>query len=171
MVRLIRVPPPSPFLEEACALCKQPFAPGDEVVVCPMDEARHHVQCWQANQNRCSALGCNGRGEVEPETAVPPTPSSQPPPGDARVVTVQSPGQRSKVITMPSTQYGCSYTCLLLSIAIAILLFSVGCFGLWLIADYVVGCGLHMDYGGLSCPPTATPTLMPGLLFPFGLLW
>lgn len=157
MIRPVRIPPPSPFLEEACALCKQPFAPNDEVVVCPVDEARHHVQCWRANHNKCSAFGCRGQGEVA-ETAESPTTTE---PTSTRVVTLQSPSseQRSKIITMPSTQYGCGYNCLLISIAITILIFAFSCFGLWLIADSLMGCGT--DYIGPFCiPPTPTPLSM-----------
>jgi hypothetical protein len=126
-----------------CALCRHPFAPGDEIIICPEDGARHHAQCWQANGDSCTNYGCTGSGPVvttgteqeidrydDPaadETESSPTESS----------TVQRP-PRSKVRVLPSSSLGCAQSCLLLSIAIAILLIAVGCFGLWSIADYVL---------------------------------
>jgi hypothetical protein len=53
-----------PFVGAECALCKQPFNPGDEIIVCPVDQVGHHVPCWQANANRCASLGCAGSGSV-----------------------------------------------------------------------------------------------------------
>ena len=54
----------SPFLGEACALCKQPLSPGDELAICPEDATRHHAHCWRANGNKCTAYGCTGHGEL-----------------------------------------------------------------------------------------------------------
>ncbi len=55
---------PSVISGAVCALCKQPFNPQDEVIVCPVDETRHHTYCWEANGNRCTALGCAGQGPI-----------------------------------------------------------------------------------------------------------
>ena len=52
--------------------------------------------------------------------------------------TAEHPASRTKVRVLPSSSLGCAQSCLLLSIAIAILLVAVGCFGLWSIADYVL---------------------------------
>jgi hypothetical protein len=35
-------------------------------------------------------------------------------------------------------RFGCGQGCLLVGIAIAIIFFSIGCFGLWAIADYIM---------------------------------
>ena len=48
------------FLGQTCALCKQEFAAGDEIVICPDDGSRHHVRCWQANGKIAPAYGCRG---------------------------------------------------------------------------------------------------------------
>ena len=37
------------YVGEDCALCKQPFAPETELVVCPRDGALHHTYCWEEN--------------------------------------------------------------------------------------------------------------------------
>ena len=54
-------------------------------------------------------------------------------PGAARPIP-GAPG--SKVRTLPAGGVGCARTCLLLAIALAIILFALGCYGLWAIADY-----------------------------------
>jgi hypothetical protein len=54
---------------------------------------------------------------------------AEPPPEAAR---------RSKVRVLPTSSLGCAQSCLLLSIAIAIVLFAVGCYGMWAIADYIM---------------------------------
>jgi hypothetical protein len=133
-LRAVVVDKQSPFLGEACALCKQPFAPGDELAICPVDATRHHVHCWRAYGNRCTAYGCTGRGEiVDSQTLAPDTgrPSSRP------QATVLRSGD-SKVQTLPASGFHCAQSCLLLAIAIAIILFAIGCFGLWAIADYIM---------------------------------
>lgn len=126
----------SPFLGEACALCKQPFGPGDEIIVCPEDATRHHVHCWRANGNECTAYGCSGNGHIESTTRV-----------------IEGEGGRrtyvtsdSKVQTLPTRGFHCAQSCLLLAIAIAIVLFAVGCFGLWAIADYIMVEVLEWQY-------------------------
>jgi hypothetical protein len=47
---------------------------------------------------------------------------------------------------MPSSSFHCAQSCLLISIGLAILLFAVGCFGLWLIADYIMLEILRWEY-------------------------
>jgi len=151
----IRIDKQSPFLGEECALCKELLSPGELLVVCPQDGTRHHVHCWQANGNRCTAYGCAGAGEVatnpsqqrptvieqqperpttpprrERETAVTSTQSRpqsrpQPPPNP------QSPAAR------PNRATTCGQGCILLAIALAIVLISIACFGLWAMADYI----------------------------------
>ena len=115
----------SPFLGEACALCKQPFAPGDQLAICPEDATRHHARCWQANGNRCTAYGCRGHGRVV---------GLEPP----RVRTSSTESGESKVQTLPARGFHCAQSCLVVAIAVAIILFAVGCFGLWAIADYIM---------------------------------
>ncbi len=126
----------SPFLGEACALCKQPFAPGDDVVICPEDATRHHLHCWRANDNKCTAYGCRGRGQVEAGATVVE--------GYVRNNTVRT--ADSKVQTLPTRGFHCAQSCLLLTIALAIILFAVGCFGLWAIADYIMIEILELQY-------------------------
>ena len=123
-LRPVPVDKQSPFIGEACALCKQPFAPGDELAICPEDATRHHVHCWRAYGNKCTAYGCMGRGEVmgeEQEAA-------------SRVHTASD----SKVQTLPARSFHCAQSCLVIAIAISIILVAIGCFGLWAIADYLM---------------------------------
>lgn len=159
MIRAHRIDENSVFLEQTCALCKQAFTTGDDIVVCPADGSRHHVHCWQANGNKCTAYGCTGAGAVgAPGLGTPATPrprnqlprerSSRRP----RVITQPAEAPRSapaaarpipnapgsKVRTLPAGSFGCGQSCLLVAIAIAIVLFAVGCFGLWAIADYLM---------------------------------
>jgi hypothetical protein len=47
-------------------------------------------------------------------------------------------GRFSKIRTMPTSSMGCAQSCLVLSIALAIVLIAAGCFGLWAVADYVL---------------------------------
>lgn len=124
----------SPFLGEECPFCEHPFAPGDEVIICPECATRHHIHCWQTNNGRCAVEDCRGEDipeedEVETvaeETAVPlPTTSTREP-------AQQAPPQR-----VPR-HYSCAQSCLVLSIALSILIFAVACFGLWAIADYLM---------------------------------
>ena len=136
MLRPITVDKRSPFLGEECALCKQPFSPMEEVIVCPEDGSRHHTQCWRTNGNKCTAYGCQGHGEIAgPPPTLPPRPQPTP-----NVVVRQPAGRngRSKVRVLPATSFGCAQNCLFLSIAIAILIIAVSCFGLWAIADYIM---------------------------------
>ncbi len=129
-IRPVIVDKRSPFLGESCALCKEPLAPGDEIVICPEDAARHHVRCWRAYGDRCSAYGCTGHGEVLDSADY----------GNARIRTVRRKTEQGevKVQALPERSFHCAQSCLLISIAIAILLFAIGCFGLWAITDYVL---------------------------------
>ena len=161
MIRAHHIGDSSTFLSQTCALCKQEFVAGDEIVICPEDGSRHHVRCWQANGNKCTAYGCRGEGAIgapavlrprsrpEPragrrpriiEQDSEPSPTS---PGSARPIP-NAPG--SKVRTLPAGSVGCARTCLLLVIAVAIVLFALGCFGLWAIADYIVMQVLDIPY-------------------------
>ena len=128
----------SPFMGEACALCKEPIAPGDELVVCPEDGSRHHVRCWRAYGDKCSAYGCTGHGEVMDSADY----------GGARIRTVRRRGKRgeTKVQTLPERSFSCAQSCLLISIAVAILLLAIGCFGLWAVADYILIDVLEWQY-------------------------
>lgn len=159
MIRAHRIDEQSLFLDQTCALCKQAFVAGDEIVVCPDDGSRHHVHCWQANDNKCTAYGCTGAGVIgepvvgnpaiarpsrqsrrerpnrRPRVITQPSETPRPAPTAARPIP-NAPG--SKVRTLPAGSFGCGQSCLLLAIAIAIILFAVGCFGLWAIADYLM---------------------------------
>ena len=133
-LRPVLVDKRSPFLGEVCALCKEPLAPGDELAICPEDATRHHVYCWRANGDKCTAYGCTGHGEVVDLTVpiVRRNPRSQ---SSRR----SSPAdQETKVQTLPARGFHCAQSCLLISIALAIILIAIGCFGIWAIADYVM---------------------------------
>ena len=127
-IRPLIVDKQSPFLGEACALCKQPFGPGDELIICPEDATRHHAHCWRANGNKCTAYGCSGHGETQDETSV----------GSTTVISSSSSESESKVQTLPTRSFHCAQSCLLIAIALSIILIAIGCFGLWAIADYIM---------------------------------
>jgi hypothetical protein len=131
-LRPVVVDKQSPFLGEACAFCKQPFAPGDELAICPDDATRHHTQCWRANGNKCTALGCPGRGEITGGD-VPPNP-----PLPRRESARGGAPRRSKVRTLPSSNYGCGRNCLSLAVAAAVLLFALSCFLLCNLLQYAI---------------------------------
>ena len=147
MIRPIRVDEQSPFLDDACALCKAPFSPGDELVVCPEDASRHHSQCWEANSNHCAAYGCLGTGELADETA----------PTQPRVIT---PGRRvrgngrSKVRVRPATSLACRRGCFLLAL-FGLMLLITACFGVWMGFDYI--------FSNISNWLNSTP-ITPGLI-------
>jgi hypothetical protein len=139
MIRATLIDKQSPFLGEECALCKHPFAPEEEIVICPEDGSRHHARCWQANGNKCTAYGCLGSGEVittQSDEANRQLSGGTNVPAGGRLA--EGPPARSKIRVLPSSSLGCAQSCLLLSIAVAIILISVSCFGLWAIADYVM---------------------------------
>lgn len=64
MVTASTVTKNSECVGDECALCRQPFAPGDDIIVCPIDSTHHHTHCWHGNGDRCAALGCAGQGEI-----------------------------------------------------------------------------------------------------------
>jgi hypothetical protein len=39
---------------------------------------------------------------------------------------------------LPARGFHCAQSCLIVAIAIAVILFAIGCFGLWAIADYIM---------------------------------
>ncbi len=123
-LRPVPVNKESPFIGEDCALCKQPFAPGDELAICPDDATRHHVHCWRAYGNKCTAFGCMGRGDVLTE---------------AEIERIERRGTADPDDqTLPTRSFHCAQSCLLIAIAIAIIIFAIGCFGLWAIVDYLM---------------------------------
>ena len=134
MLSPITITKQSPFLGEECALCKDPFAPGDEAIVCPDDSSRHHAHCWRANGNKCAAYGCLGHGDIEVEQPSEPRPTpplpNQPPASPAT--------HTNGRLQQTARRLGCGQGCLLVGVAIAIIFFSIGCFGLWAIADYIM---------------------------------
>lgn len=130
-VRPVSVSERSPFVGEGCALCKEPFAAGDELIICPDDGSRHHVHCWEANGNHCTAYGCEGRAEILPPQAEMPQPR-------ARAGAPAHEAESSKVRALPTSNIGCAQSCLIVSVALAILLIAFGCYGLWAMLDYVL---------------------------------
>lgn len=190
MPRAIPITKESPFFGEICALCKEPFAPGDDIVVCNECGTRHHSFCWQEVGNHCTAYGCTGRGEI-----IRPTYDEQPASG-SRMEPAAAAATSARVIDTPLTPNGnaldtprpetrparpsrrtaarsrtrsaaasqqtaatssaeaqptawhtrWAQSCLIIAIAIAILVFAFGCFGLWAIADYVMIEVLGYDY-------------------------
>lgn len=149
-IRPVLVDKESPFRGEGCALCKEPFAVGDEIVICPEDGSRHHTHCWRANGNKCTAYACTGYGEVLPRQTRPRT--RRP----SRTVIAGEASTRSKVRTMPSSSIGCAQACLVLGVAIAIVIIAASCFGLWAIADYILieqlGWQYRSPFSGMILP-------------------
>lgn len=156
MIRPLRVGRNSSFHEESCALCKQSFVHGDEVVVCPEDGSRHHVHCWRANNNRCTAYGCQGEGMVGAAVRQPSSSAARPQTARVRVLPATEGRGLSKIRALPSSNVSCAQSCLLISIALAILFIAIGCFGLWAIADYLLLEVLHWPY--------REPLALPGLI-------
>lgn len=154
MIRAHHIGESSTFMGQTCALCKQEFVAGDEIIICPEDGSRHHVRCWQANDNKCTAYGCRGEGAIGSPAVLRPrsSPASERSSRRPRVITQEPERPRSssnaarpipnapgsKVRTLPAGSVGCARTCLLLAIALAIVLFALGCYGLWAIADYLM---------------------------------
>lgn len=133
MLQPVTVDKYSPFLGEECALCKDPLSPGDDVIICPEDGSRHHDRCWLAHGGKCAAYGCTGHGEIA--SSSPPTSSAQGPQISQPDHVSAPPVSRRRQQTFSES---CSQSCLVLGIAIAIIFFSIGCFGLWAIADYLM---------------------------------
>lgn len=170
MIRAHQVGETSAFLGQTCALCKQEFAVGDDIVVCPADGSRHHVHCWRANGNKCTAYGCRGQGEVGTDD-FPARPVREPTRARVRPRVIEQPAERpsssaarpvpgspgSKVRTLPSGSIGCAQFCLLIAIAVAIVLIAIGCYGLWAIADYLMQEVWHLPYRE---PLSAAPLLL-----------
>ncbi len=103
MIRPHRLDETSAFLGQTCALCKQEFDVGDQIVVCPEDGSRHHVHCWEANNNHCTAYGCKGEGEVgvpRPTMGRSPSPANPRPPARPRVIR-QEPEPATRPRTTP----------------------------------------------------------------------
>lgn len=134
MLSPVTITKQSPFLGDECVLCKNPFAPGDEVVICPEDSSRHHTHCWRTHGNKCAAYGCRGHGEIETPLSSE-SESSDEPPANQPPAANPSPNGR---IQQTVRRFGCGQGCLLIGVAIAIIFFSIGCFGLWAIADYIM---------------------------------
>lgn len=138
-IRPILIDADSPFIEESCALCKEPFAIGQEIIVCPDDAARHHLACWRANGDHCSAYGCQGNG-----VPIVRRPFFERSIIEGELVGVPSEGVTrtadgtSKVRALPASSLSCAQGCLIIAIALAILLIGVSCFGLWYMLDYLM---------------------------------
>ena len=147
----------STFVGQTCALCTQEFAAGDSIVICPEDGSRHHVHCWEANNNHCTAYGCTGQGMVGDGAAALPTvppirrrPPSRPtiitpPPGGARSTPPRRSGAArpipnapgSKVRTLPAGSFGCVRACFVVALILAIILVVLACAAAWFLTDYV----------------------------------
>ena len=152
-IRPVLVDQESPFRGEDCALCKETFSTGDEIVICPEDGSRHHAHCWRANGSKCTAYGCTGFGEVLPRQSRLRTRRQ------SRIVTQDEASTRSKVRAMPTSSMGCAQACLVVSIAVAIVLIAAGCFGMWAIADYIL-----IDQLGWQYRSPFTGMIPPGIL-------
>ena len=153
MIRAHHIGDSSTFLGQTCALCKQEFVSGDEIVICPEDGSRHHAGCWQANGNKCTAYGCTGAGAI----GVLERPQGQPvrerPSRRPRVITQEPEPARastgaarpvpnapgSKVRTLPAGSFGCARGCLIVAVILVVILLAMSCFGLWAFADYLMG--------------------------------
>lgn len=142
MIRPHHLDDQSTFLGQTCALCKQEFEVGDEIVICPEDGSRHHTHCWQANNNHCTAYGCRGQGVVGIPSAIPtarpPAPRPRaipapPPPPRARPTAARpipnAPG--SKVRTLPAGSFGCLRGCFIVVLLLVIVLVALACAGAW----------------------------------------
>ena len=143
----------STHLGAECALCKELFAPNDEIVICPEDGTRHHARCWQANGNHCTALGCDGDGVLQ--TAVSPTPQAPQLPQLPRIF---------RRLRLPINSIAMAQTFLIFAIAFAIILIAFSCFGLWAIADFIMMELLGWEYRDPLSSAIITPVLL--LLLP-----
>ena len=172
MIRPHHLGDTSTFLGQTCALCKQEFAAGDAIVICPEDGSRHHVHCWEANNNHCTAYGCTGQGVVgEPATDAPEAPPvrRRPPSRPTIIRPADQPGSRprvvprvpaparptpnapgSKVRTLPAGSFGCVRACFFVALILVFLLVVLACAVTWFLSDsvYVV-------------PTGSSPILMP----------
>lgn len=161
MIRPHHLGDTSTFLGQTCALCKQEFATGDAIVICPEDGSRHHVHCWEANNNHCTAYGCQGQGVVGEGTTALPTvqPIRRRPPSRPTIITQagepagdrprSTPPRRptaarpipnapgSKVRTLPAGSFGCVRACFVVALIVAIILVVLACAGAWFLTEYV----------------------------------
>lgn len=157
----------SGFVGVDCAFCKEPFSPGEELVICHVDATPHHTFCWEANGNHCSSLGCHGHAVMnevisdarlsaeidppddflsldEPDNDVedaPETPEATAPAAPP----VRDHRRRGRSNSQPSSDpadqpyhFRFAQSCLMFAIAIAIIVMAFSCFGLWAILDYIM---------------------------------
>ena len=68
---------------EACPYCGNPFAEGDDVVVCPECATPHHRACWFAH-GHCANEELHGAGFVWKKTAAEPEPEPKEKPEESR---------------------------------------------------------------------------------------
>ena len=108
---------------------------------------RHHRQCWIANGQRCTALGCSGSGAPADVVQIPSAPATTVPP-------------RSKVRTLPQAGVNISQSCVVLGAIVAVMLLAVGCFGLWAVVDFLMIEVFELNY--------REPLLQLALLLPRG---
>ena len=159
MIRAHQLSVTSTFVGQTCALCKQAFAAGDTIIICPEDGSRHHVHCWEANNNHCTAYGCTGQGAVgDPSSALPAAqPIRRRPPSRPTIITQPGPppgsGARStspprptaarpipnapgsKVRTLPAGSFGCVRACFVVALILAIILVALACAAAWFLTD------------------------------------
>ena len=108
MLRPVVATKENDYVGEDCALCKQPFAPETELVVCPQDGVLHHTYCWEANNHHCTALACEGSGllirrdSAEAESEDDDVIDVTPPPRPARVVITEPQTQPRPTTTRPA---------------------------------------------------------------------
>ena len=126
----------SPFRDEACALCKDPFNLDDQIIVCPDDATRHHVQCWEANGNHCTAYGCEGQGIIVEQTIRQRTSPQNQTPAVIGQPIIRTTDGRSKVRVLPFRNLSCTRSCLWLILSLTMFMIASSCFGFLLLIDY-----------------------------------
>jgi hypothetical protein len=166
MIRPHHLGETSTFLGQTCALCKQEFDVGDSIIICPEDGSRHHTHCWQANNNHCTAYGCQGQGEIgvpSPAMARPPLPAptarpraavsrtAAPRPEQSRRRRTAPPTARpipnapgSKVRTLPAGNFGCVRACIIMAIVLVVIAAALACAGAVLLTDSLSGMSMHI---------------------------
>ena len=178
MIRPHHLGDTSTFLGQTCALCKQAFAAGDAIVICPEDGSRHHVHCWEANHNHCTAYGCEGQGVVGEATTALPTalPTRRRPPSRPTIITQSgeqaggrprsTPPRRptaarpipnapgSKVRTLPAGSFGCVRACFVVALILTIILVALACAAAWFLTD-----SLSVPTGGVPAFLTVVTAL------------
>ena len=175
MIRSHHLGDTSTFLGQTCALCKQEFIAGDAIVICPEDGSRHHVHCWEANNNHCTAYGCTGQGAIGVASDDQPieTPVRRPP-SRPRIVPIMPEGQPargrpaagraaprsgtarpipnapgSKVRTLPAGSFGCVRACFIVALILVIIAVALACAGAWFLTD------------SLTVPTGSAPAIVP----------